>query len=172
MRAWVPLSVIALSFLISDFPSAKGASSDQLYTFYGDVTAIDLAAHTMTIKSGGKRLAFRITDETKISGRDRHVSLNDIKPGDGATVMMKLGEGNVGIAVRVRFDTIESLSKSLKLFAVRTVNGGVVSGMGVNNFVAYQPPSDGWAGGPNLGFQRQGVFLLVVQRDGSVANVK
>jgi hypothetical protein len=45
--------------------------------------------------------------------------------------------------------------------------------LAINNFIAYEPPSDGWSGG-HLKFNQsaQGVFLLVVQRDGSVANVK
>ena len=172
MRTGVPLYLILLSFLISDFASAKAASSDQFYTFYGDVTAVDLAARTITIKSGGKRLVFRITDETKISAGNHYISWDNVKPGYGATVMMKLGEGNVGVALRIRFDTLGSFSKSLKLFAARTVSGGVVSGIAINNFVAYQPPADGWTGGQNLGPYHAGAFLMVVQRDGSVANVK
>jgi hypothetical protein len=128
VRLWTKLAVVALSLFVPDFVCAATGSSEKFYTFYGDVTAIDLAAHTVTIKSGGKRLVFRITDETKISGRNRYVSLDKIRPGDGATVVMKLGEGNIGIAVRIRFDTEGSLLNSLKLFAARTGSGGVVSG--------------------------------------------
>lgn len=78
------------------------------------------------------------------------MELGQIKPGDGATVLMKLGKGGVGIALQIRVDVGASLSSSLKLYAARLVGGGVISGMAINNCVVYQPPDDGWSGGPIL----------------------
>lgn len=166
-----PVIVLGLSLFLPDLATSKEASSDKHFAFYGDVVATD--PHSITIKSGGKRLVFQITEETKISGRDRPLHLDQIKPGDGATVMMKLGQGNVGIAVRIRIDVGSSLSSSLKLFAARTTNGKVVSGMAINNYVAYQPPDDGWKGGATLErAYNDGVFLLQVRPDGTVGEVK
>ena len=162
--------VLGLLFL-PDLATSKEASSDKGFTFYGDVVAIN--PHSITIKSGGKRLVFQITEETKISGRDRPLHLDQIKPGDGATVMMKLGQGNVGIAVRIRIDVGASLSSSLKLYAARTTSGKVVSGMAINNYIAYRPPDDGWTGGATLERAfHDGVFLLQVRPDGTVGEVK
>jgi TonB family protein len=165
-----PVIVLGLFFL-PDRATGKEASPDKGFAFYGDVVAID--PHLITIKSGGKRLVFQITEETKISGRDRPLHLDQIKPGDGATVMMKLGQGNVGIAVQIRVDAGWSISKSLKMYAARTTSGTVVSGMAINNYIAYRPADDGWMGGATLErAQNDGVFLLQVRPDGTVSGVK
>ena len=170
MRAGHFLLSVILILLASGLALGKEASSEH-YSFYGDVVAID--PHSITIKSGGKRLVFQINQETKISDRNRHISLDQVQPGGSATVMMKLGQGNAGIAVRILFDTLGSVSKSQKLYVARTITGEVVSGMAVNNYVAYRPPADGWKGGPSLeGDYHDGVFVAEVQRDGSVSQVK
>lgn len=165
-------SVLALGLLfLPGLATGKEASSDKHFTFYGDVVAI--GPHAITIKAGGKPLVFQITAETKISGRYSALQLDQIKPGDGATVMMKLGQGNVGIAVQIRIDVGASLSRSLKLYAARTTSGNVVSGMAINNYIAYRPPDDGWSGGATLErAYSDGVFLLQVRPDGTVAEVK
>ncbi len=156
---------------LPDLGAGKEATSDKGFAFYGDIVAVD--PHTITIKSGGKRLVFQITEETKITGRDRPLQLDQIKPGNGATVLMKLGPGNVGVAVRIRVDVGASLSKSLKLYAARTIHGEVISGMAINNYIAYQPPDDGWMGGATLERDySNGVFLLEVRPDGTVSEVK
>ena len=165
-----PVIVLGLFFL-PDLATSKEVSSDKHFTFYGDVVAI--GPHSITIKSGGKPLVFQITEETKISGRDRPLQLDQIKPGNGATVMMKLGQGNVGIAERIRIDVGSSQSSSLKLFAARTTSGQVVSGLAINNYIAYKPADDGWSGGATLErAYSEGVFLLEVRPDGTVAEVK
>lgn len=171
MRRGYILSVVTFALLTADVALGKQDSSEKYHAFYGDVVAID--PHSITIKSGGKRLVFQITGETKISGRDRPVRLDQIKPGDGATVVMKLGKGDVGIAIRIRVDVGTSLSSSLKLYAARMVTGEVISGMAISNYIAYQPPDDGWSGGPTLErAYNDGVFLLEVRPDGSVGTVK
>ncbi len=170
VRRLVPILALGLLFLPGLAPG-KEASSDKHFTFYGDVVAV--GPHSLTIKSGGKRLVFQITGETKISGRDRPLQLDQIKPGNGATVMMKLGQGNVGIAERIRIDVGASLSSSLKLFVAKTTSGQVVSGMAINNYIAYKPHNDGWIGGATLERSySEGVFLLEVRPDGTVAEVK
>jgi len=170
VRRLFPVILVGLVFL-ADVATGKAASSEKGFAFYGDVVAI--GPHSITVKSGGKRLVFQITEETKISGRDRPLHLDQIKPGDGATVMMKLGPGNVGIAVQIRVDVGASLSKSLQLYAARTTNGTVVSGIAINNYIAYRPQDDGWMGGATLArAQNDGVFLLQVRPDGTVSEVK
>lgn len=171
MRRGYILSVVIFALLTPDLALAKQDSAEKYYTFYGDVVVVD--PHSITIKSGGKRLVFQITAETKITGSDGPVRIDQIKPGDGATVMMKLGNGNVGSAVQIRVDVGASLSSSLKLYAARLVSGGVISGMAINNYIAYQPPRDGWSGGATLEqTYHDGVFLLEVRPDGSVGTVK
>lgn len=171
MRPWYLLSFVIITLIASECAFGKEASSGEYYSFYGDVLAVD--PHSITIKSGGKRLVFQINQETRISDRNRTVSLDQVKPGGSATVMMKLGQGNAGIAVRIRFDSEANVPKSLKLYAARTITGEVISGMAVSNFVSYQPPNDGWKGGPSLeGDYHEGVFVIEVQRDGNVSQVK
>jgi TonB family protein len=171
MRPWFLLSFAIITLIASECAFGKEASSGEYYSFYGDVLAVD--PHSITIKSGGKRLVFQINQETRISGRNRTVSLDQVKPGGSATVMMKLGQGNAGVAVRIRFDSEANVPKSLKLYAARTIAGEVISGIAISNFVSYQPPGDGWKGGPSLeGDYHEGVFVMDVQRDGNVSQVK
>jgi TonB family protein len=59
------------------------------------------------------------------------------------------------------------------MFAARTTSGNVVSGMAINNYIAYRPPDDGWSGGATLErAYSNGVFLLQVRPDGTVSEVK
>lgn len=165
------LVIVLGLFFLPDLAPGKEASSGEYYSFYGDVLAVD--PHSITIKSGGKSLVFQITEETRISGRNRTVSLDQMKPGGSATVMMRLGQHNAGIAVRIRFDTEANVSKSLKLYAARTTSGKVVSGMAINNYIAYRPSDDGWMGGATLErAYSEGVFVLQVRPDGTVSEVK
>lgn len=164
------LVAIVLSFLTLGSGSAAPVPSAPLNTFYGVVKAIDLASKTITIKSNGRSLLFHITDETKISGRDRYVRLDTVKPGEGALVVMRLGEGNKGIAVNIRFDSDASQAKFLSLFSARTTRGEMISGLAVNNLVAYQPPDDAFIRGLDLGPTKLRIFRLSVLPDGTVAS--
>jgi len=162
-----------ISLLMPSLGYGTGNPSEKYHTFYGDVIAVD--PHSITIKSGGKPMVFQITPQTKVSSRYGHVNLDQMKPGGGATVMMKLGQGNVGIAVRIRFDpAFTNKSNSLKLYAAKTIDGQVVSGMAIHNYVAYKPAAEGWTGGHTMEHDNSqvGVFLLEVNRDGTVAMVK
>jgi TonB family protein len=45
--------------------------------------------------------------------------------------------------------------------------------MAINNYIAYQPPNDGWLGSATLErAYNEGVFLLQVRPDGTVTEVK
>jgi hypothetical protein len=80
---------------MSDLAFGEVVSSEKSYALFGDVVTID--PHSLTIRSGGKRLVFRITEETKITGLDRHpVQFDQIKPGDAVTVMMNLAQAMLG----------------------------------------------------------------------------
>jgi hypothetical protein len=168
MRVRIILVAIVLSVLIPGSGSAAEASSAPLHTFYGEVKAIDLAARTITIKSHVRTFVFHITDETKISGRNGYIRLDKVQRGQGATVVMRLGEGNVGIAVAIRFDADAGMIKSLALYSARTIRGEMISGLAVNNFVAYQPPADQYIRGLDFGSDKLRMFRLSVRSDGTV----
>lgn len=170
MRSRIILAAFVLSFLIPGFTPGAAAAAGPLHTFYGEVKAVDLAAKTLTIKAGGKKLVFQITNETEISSFHGHVRWDKIRPGQGALVVMRLGEGNKGIAVQVRFDADASLAKSLSLYSARTTRGEMVVGIAVSNFVAYQPPGELYNRGLDLGPSKARMFRLSVLPDGTVGN--
>jgi TonB family protein len=147
---------------------AQVPASAPLHTFYGEVKAIDLAAKTITIKTHVRSFVFHITDETKISSPNGHISWEKVQRGQGATVVMRLGEGGVGIAVAIRFNADASFTKHLALYSARTVQGEMISGVAVNNFVAYQPPDIGFVRGLDLGPDKKRMFRLAVRPDGTV----
>ena len=151
MRFRIFLVAIVLSFFTIAWSSAQTDSSAPLHTFYGEVKAVDLKAKTITIKSHVRTFVFHITDETKISGRNGYISLDKVQRGQGATVVMRLGEGSIGIAVAIRFDADASFTKHLALYSARTIRGEMISGLAVNNFVVYQPPDIGFVRGLDLG---------------------
>lgn len=161
---------IVLSMLTPGSASAETPSSAPLHTFYGEVKAVDLASKTITIKSHVRTFVFHITDETKISSRHGYIRLDKVQRGQGATVVMRLGEGNVGIAVAIRFDADASLAKSLALYSARTTRGEMISGIAVNNFVAYEPPVLPINRGFDLGPNTLRMFRLSVRPDGTVAS--
>ena len=162
------LAAVLLSALIVGSGSAETAGP--LNTFYGEVKAVDLKARTITIKSGGKSFVFHVTDETKISSRHGFVRLDKVQRGQGAAVVMRLGEGNRGIAVKIRFDADSSLSKHLSLYSARTTRGEMISGLAVSNFVVYEPPSHAFRRGLDLGPAKLRMFRLAVRPDGTVAD--
>jgi len=171
MHPRIILAAVLLGAFIAGSCSAKTAGG--LHTFYGEVKAVDLKARTITIKSGGKSFVFHVTDETKISSRHQFVRLDKIRRGQGAMVVMRLGEGGRGIAVSIRFDPNAAMADSLALYSLKTTRGETISGMAFNNYVVYEPPRDAWSGGvPFETKQRASMFLLIVQPDGTVADAK
>src|SRR6267143_519072 len=171
MHLRIILAAVVLGLLAPDFASAKDSSAP-LHTFYGIVKAVDLAARTITLKSGGKSFLFHITNETKISGRQGYASLDKIQPGQGAAVVMRLGERGVGIAVMIRFDPTAGTSNYLALYSARTIHGEMISGMAFNNYVVYEPPSDAWMTGITYELKHASMFVLSVRPDGTVADAR
>jgi len=166
------LAALVLSFLVLGSGAAETASSAPLYTFYGEVKSVDPVAKTLTIKSGGKSFFFHVTNETKISSQNEFVRLDTIKRGQGALVVMRIGERGKGIAVSIRFDATAGLANSLALYSVKTNRGETISGMAFNNYVVYQPPPDAWSGGATYEKLRSSMFVLFVRPDGTVADAK
>lgn len=173
MRLPVFLATLVLSFLASGLTLAKeDSSSSSLHTFYGIVKAVDLAAGTITLKSGGKSFVFHVTNETKISGRDGYASLDKVQRGQGAAVVMRVGERGSGIAVMIRFDPVAGTANYLALYSARTIHGEMISGIAFNNYVVYEPPADGWLSGIKYELKHASMFVLSVRPDGTVAEAK
>lgn len=172
MRSRTFFVALVLGFLTTAWSWAATDSSAPLHTFYGEVKAVDLNAKTITIKTHVKTFVFHITDETKISARNGYISLDKVQRGQGATVVMRVGEGNIGIAVAIRFDADAAMVKSLALYSARTVRGEMISGLAVNNFVVYQPPDPGFVRGLDLGLNpnKLRMYRLEVRPDGTVAS--
>jgi Cu/Ag efflux protein CusF len=164
------LAAVISSFLLLAAASEETHSSSPLHIFSGEVKAVDLKARTITIKSHTRTFVFQITDETKISSFRGYVSWDKVRPGQGATVTMRLGEGNKGIAVKIRFDNDADQVKFLALFSARTTRGEMISGIAVSNFVAYEPPAMPINRGFDVGLNKLRMFRLSVRPDGTVAS--
>lgn len=162
MHLRIILKAIVLSSLIAGTAWAQAPSSAPLHTFYGAVQAVDLAARTITINANGKSFVFYITNETKISSFNGYISLGKVQRGQGATVVMRLGEGNKGIAVQIRFEDDASRSQLLSLYSARTVRGEMITGVAFNNLVAYRPPDAGFNRGIDYGGNKLRMFRLSV----------
>jgi TonB family protein len=158
------------SFVVAVLSPA--ASSAELHTFYGDVKAVDLAAKTITIKSSGKSFVFQITKETKMSSRRGPIRLENVQRGQGAAVVMRLGQGGVGIAVKIHFDLGRSAASLQSLYGVKTTGGEIVTGMAFNNYVVSTPPDEAWSTGTTYGKLRASMFVLTIERDGTVSDAK
>ena len=173
MRSPVLLRIVIISLLLTSFVSARAASDSGLHRFYGEVVAIDQARKAIQLKAGNQRFLFHYNDQTKISGSNGHVSLDKITRGTGAVVVMRVDEGNTGLAVAIRFVPDASRMKTLALISARTTSGQTITGIAVSNVVDYEPPGDEWSGGAPLGRENNaGLFVLSVAPDGTVFNVK
>lgn len=172
MRFSIIVPGLIVSLLLAGFISAKEASDSGLHTFYGEVVAIDQAAKVIQLKSGNQRFLFHYNEQTKISSTSGHVRLDRITRGTGAAVIMRVSEGNAGLALVIRFVPDASQLQTLRLISARTVRGESITGIAVSNFVDYEPPADAWAGGPTLETRKNpGVFVLSVAPDGTVTSV-
>jgi TonB family protein len=159
--------------LLTPFLSAKEKSDTGLHTFYGDVVLIDPSRKIIELKTGNQRLVFHYNEQTRISSTLGEASLDKVTRGTAAAIVMRLGEGNEGIATAIRFVPNASRTQTLSLISARTVHGETITGVAVGKFVQYQPPADAWSGGAN--FERgnnAGLFVLSVAADGTVSNVQ
>jgi TonB family protein len=171
MRFPIALLVVG-SLLLSGFVAANGATDSSLHTFYGEVVAIDQARKVLQLKSGNQRFLFHYNDQTKITSTSGPVRLDRILRGTGAAVVMRVGEGNEGIALQIRFVPNANKDATLTLISARTVRGENVKGIAVSNFVDYQPPTDAWSGAQTFETRKNpGVFVLSLAPDGTVSNV-
>jgi TonB family protein len=136
------------------------------------VTAVDLAAKTITIKSNRKSFVFHITNETKMSSLRGPIRLNNVQRGQGAAVVMRLGPGGIGLAVKIHFDLGPSAASWQSLHGVKTTGGEIITGMAFNNYVVYKPRDEAWSTGTTYQSLRPSMFILTVQPDGTVADVK
>lgn len=169
MRPTLALAAALVSFLSSSSALAKYApATDGLQAFYGEVKAISRSARTITIELG-MRFVFHITDETKITARGgAPLGLDNIKPGEGALIVARRDAGNTGTAVKI---TVEPGAHFPAAISARTVQGQTISGIAVYPFITYKPPTE--VVNRNINFGRQsGLFVLSVQRDGTVGNVR
>jgi TonB family protein len=170
MRLPSPVA-IALLFLFALGPAQAAPPADS-HIFSGEVKSVDLAAKTITIASGGQRFVFHVTPETKLSGSAGYVTLGAIKPGQGAVIMMRLGPGNVGIALKIHISADALGPRLTSYYSAKTIDGSTVHGNAVGNYVAYEPPPDEWS--TSLEYRRHNgaMFVLAVARDGTVSDVR
>lgn len=166
------LLALIVTLLLARFVSAKEATDTGLHTFYGPVVLIDPAKKVIVIQSKKQRLLFFYNQQTRISSTLGQVSMDKVVRGTAAAVVMRLGEGNIGIATEIRFVPSPSWAQTLALISGRTVHGQTITGAAVGKLVAYQPASDEWSGAVPLARRNNaGLFVLSVAPDGTVASV-
>jgi TonB family protein len=167
------LPALIVTMLLVSFLSAKDAPDTGLHTFYGQAVLIDPAKKVIVIQSHKQRLVFHYNEQTRISSTLGEVHMDRVIRGTNAAVVMRLGEGNVGIATEIRFVPYPSWAQTLALISARTVRGETINGANVAKFVVYKPENDEWSsGGPGLGRRNNaGLFVLSVAPDGTVGNV-
>lgn len=170
MRAALFTIAIVSAFVGSAFGQPP-RSANQTHIFYGKVVAIDRAAQTFTIDSAGRPLVFHYHPKTRISSFRGHVSWDTVRPGHSASVTMRLGPGNIGIAERVRFDEHAANAEYISLIRAVTVGGETVTGVAVGNYIAHEPPSDRFSRATEQTTAGAGVFVLNVRPDGTVGEV-
>ncbi len=83
-------------------PAEKKAPVTKYLSVKGEVTAVDPAANSITIKSKKQEVQLTVTDKTKVMiGKDKK-SLADVKVGDAAVAKYKKeGDKNVATSINV-----------------------------------------------------------------------
>jgi hypothetical protein len=166
-------SLVTIVLLVAG--SSPAAPPEKLHVFYGEVRSVDLTNKTFSLKSGGRTLVFHYNEQTKIGSFNGHVSWDKVRIGQGAAVAMRLGEGNIGIAVMVRFDDNTGGAKAFSGVVARTTNGQTISGLAVADYIEEAPPGETISRATGFGTSRgnnsDGVFVLSIKPDGSVGNV-
>jgi TonB family protein len=166
------LPALLVSLFFVSLLSANETSDRGLYTFYGQVQLIDPAKKVIVIQSHKEPLVFHYNEQTRISSTLGEVHMDKVVRGTAAAVVMRLGEGNIGIATEIRFVPGHSAAQTLALISARTVQGETINGAAVGKFVTYKPPSEEWSGAVPLARRNNaGLFVLSVAPDGTVASV-
>ncbi len=165
MRASIALVCCCFLALLAGPAGAAAKPGATDGAFYGIVQSVDLAHQTFTIKASGRTYVFHYNDETRISRQGSYVKWPTVQPGEGAVVLMRIGEGNVGMAVQVRFIKDSGAAESLALLVARTTKGETISGAAVTNLIAYEPSPPASTGLAGYGLRekfgsRSGVFHL------------
>jgi len=172
----LPLAVatfLLFNSAIANAAPAPSPSSPELHIFSGEVTSVNPAAKTFTITSGGKSFVFHVVPETKFGGYNGRVTFEAMRRGNGATVAMRLGPGGLGIATKVFVRPNALGEKVTALYSAKTIQGETVTGNGLANYVVYEPPGDAWSYSAGYEGKRRGaMFLLKIQPDGTVGDVK
>jgi TonB family protein len=172
MRVPKVLLVLLVTLFLSSLLSAKEASDSGLHTFYGDVVLVDPAKKIIELKTGKQLFVFHYTDQTRISSTLGQVNMAKILRGTAAAVVMRVGEGNSGIATEIRFVPGSTRNQMLSLVSARTVHGETINGIAVARLVTYEPPANEWSGGATLARNNNaGLFVLSVAPDGTVTSV-
>ena len=128
MRLPKILPVLLVSLFFVNFLSAKETSDPGLYAFYGQVQLIDPAKKVIVIERHKQPLVFHYNAQTRISSTLGEVRMDRVIRGTAAAVVMRLGEGNVGIATEIRFVPSPSWAQTLALISARTVHGETIHG--------------------------------------------
>jgi Cu/Ag efflux protein CusF len=78
----------------------------------GEITAIDAAAKTFTVKGRKGEVAFSANDKTKVKAGKEAKTLADLKAGDKVTVKYTKADGkNMAKSVKIKTDSEKSDSK-------------------------------------------------------------
>lgn len=172
MRLPKILPALLVSLFFVSFLSAKETSDRGLYTFYGQVQLIDPARKVIVIQGRTQRLVFHYSEQTRISSTLGEVHMDRVVRGTAAAVVMRLGEGNIGIATEIRFVPSPSWAQTLALISARTMQGQTINGAAVFKLLVDRPETDAWSGGAPLARRdNAGLFVLSVAPDGTVTNV-
>jgi TonB family protein len=164
--------LLLVSLLLASLLSANEPSDPGLHTFYGEVVLIDPAKKVIELKTGKQLFVFHYTDQTRISSTLGEVRMDKVLRGTAAAVVIRVGEGGVGIATEIRFVPGSSRLQMLSLISGRTVRGETIDGAAVTKLVAYEPPTDEWTGSAPLARKNNaGLFILSVGPDGTVTSV-
>ena len=96
--------VVGVCLLVAGFLAVDAAPDTGLHTFYGTVVLIDPAKKIIELEPRNhQRLVFHYNEKTRISSTLGQVNLNKVVRGTAAAVVMRVGEGNAGIATEIRF---------------------------------------------------------------------
>jgi hypothetical protein len=148
-------------------PSPLEARPGDLHAFYGQIKGVDRAARTITLGMP-MRFVFKVPAATAIMvHRGGTVNLDAIKPGAGVQIVARRGAKD-WTAIKI---TLEPGATFPEEMSAKTVQGKTITGLAVANYITYEPPIQ--IVNRNIDFgNHSGLFLLSLQPDGSVADVR
>jgi|GEM_PF-1384926 len=94
-------------------PAEKKASATKYFSVKGEVTAVDPAVNSITIKSKKQEVQLTVTDKTKVMIGKEKKSLADVKVGDAVVARYKKeGDKNVATSIKVTLKKAEATPAS------------------------------------------------------------